>query len=211
MKTAIDLGGLFGYDCSDLLGKDWRVRTSGWFRPYPDLIMFGGGEDIHPIIYNNEPVPWIQYRGHPSARFMIENEFFIHAIREGIPMLGICRGAQLLCALSGGHLVQDVHGHGDTHPITDIDGETCHMPSTHHQMMYPGKAKHTLVAWAQNMGKDRSHTIEGYVDQKFDPEIVFFPNTGALCIQGHPEYFGPESSARKMTNKWVFDCLGVEL
>ena len=210
-RIAIDLGGLFGYDCSDLFDRDrWIVRNSNWSKPYPEIIVFGGGEDIHPNIYNNKPALGLNYAGHPTGRHLIEMEFFRYAIQEGIPMLGICRGAQMLCALSGGVLIQDVDGHGQTHNVTDIDEHNCLMPSTHHQMMYP-QGDYTLLGWAKHRGGSRTHTIPDYQEFIVDPEIVYFKNTGALCIQGHPEYTRHGSGARQMTNKWVQKLFGLEL
>lgn len=83
--------------------------------------------------------------------------------------------------------------------------------STHHQMMRPGKGAVVMgyaVAdeWASMSlceRKSRGGTVDGKSpaydaiipesvfedDDLMDPEVIFYPKTGSLCIQGHPEFF----------------------
>ena len=156
------------------------------------VILFRGGEDIHPSLYGEERVSMSGAPKLISSRDAFEASVFKYAVSKGIPMLGICRGSQFLCAMSGGKLVQDVTGHGQTHEIMSDKGELYMATSTHHQMMFPWMhgVKHKLIAWS--VPKLSQFYVFNPRETKreifAEPEIIFFPQTKALAIQGHPEY-----------------------
>ena len=79
-----------------------------------DAIVFEGGSDIHPSLYNN-PNTDIFVGDTPSNRDRIELGAFKHAVDQGALVIGVCRGAQLACALAGGKLVQN----GDYYLLDD--------------------------------------------------------------------------------------------
>jgi gamma-glutamyl-gamma-aminobutyrate hydrolase PuuD len=161
--------------------------------PIADLVLFGGGEDIHPALYGHQNIA--SHCGEvPSNRDLFEIEVFKLCREFKRPMLGICRGAQFLCAMSGGELIQDVDGHGlqNGHPITTKEGVELFITSTHHQMMHPYKAQHELLAWSTGRVTYQQRDIARIKVKELtniEPEVVYFPQTKALCVQGHPEYF----------------------
>lgn len=96
-----------------------------------DLIMFTGGADISPSIYGEKISR--TYWGN-EHRDKVEIEVFKKAVELNIPMIGICRGLQLICGLCGGRVIQDVSNHaGCSHNITFKDGFQCVTTSLHHQ------------------------------------------------------------------------------
>lgn len=127
--------------------KVFVVGTQSWYADYlrniaivnnienADYVLFTGGEDINPDIYNCE--------AHESTYFTRRRDKqeldAFKCIREDQFVLGTCRGLQLLCALYGGLLVQDVNNHGlwGTHPMYNKDGDEFQITSLHHQMAYP--------------------------------------------------------------------------
>lgn len=173
-----------------------------------DAIVVWGGADISPTIYN-EPVS--KYTGADvklSHRDIYEVQCMKAAIEFGIPIIGVCRGAQLACAMAGGKLIQHVEGHGGDHLITTSDGRSIITSSVHHQMMYPWDVDHQLIAWADKprsqkhiMGNDESVSVE------CEPEIVFFPKIKALAIQGHPEFMDEECEFVAYCNDLVQELL----
>lgn len=156
-----------------------------------DAILLWGGTDIDPKYYN-EPAHSTNGYIPDSVRDQQEWYWMQQAIQYGIPIIGVCRGAQFLCAAAGGKLVQDVRGHNmGSHELTVIeDGnfKVYQTSSAHHQMMYLGdmpEADYELLGWS----KPRSG--EYYADKPrltLDPEVVFFPKIKGLAIQGHPEW-----------------------
>ncbi len=70
-------------------------------------IVLGGGEDIHPSIYGHQE--YIEVCGEIDLfRDSIEQVLIRHAFAKKLPLLGICRGHQLLNAASGGTLIPDI-------------------------------------------------------------------------------------------------------
>jgi len=160
-----------------------------------DAVVFWGGTDIHPSIYKQpaHPANQVKHSPMPSNRDVFELKAMRWCITNDIPMIGVCRGAQLMCAFAGGSLIQDVSGHHGTHQMQTIDDELIETTSCHHQMMYLKKVDHELLAWS---AKPRSAVYEdGFgallredvVDMK-EPEVVYFPTVNGLAIQGHPEW-----------------------
>ncbi len=71
-----------------------------------DGILLAGGEDVAPIIYQEERHP--QLGSVSSERDTAELELARWAVEEGKPVLGICRGIQVLNVALGGSLWQDL-------------------------------------------------------------------------------------------------------
>ena len=154
-----------------------------------DAIVFEGGSDIHPSLYNNPNTD--SFVGDtPSNRDRIELGAFKHAIDQGALVIGVCRGAQLTCALAGGKLVQHVTNHGGQHPVTTYQGKQFNVSSVHHQMMYPWDVEHELLAWSAEPYSDCYKGFE--IDNKkimVEPEAAYFPRIHSIAFQWHPEWF----------------------
>ena len=72
-----------------------------------DGILFSGGGDINPLLLGEEPLPQL----HSVCPQRDEGELFLarEAFRCQIPMLGICRGIQVMAAALGGKVYQDIY------------------------------------------------------------------------------------------------------
>lgn len=160
-----------------------------------ELVMFTGGTDINPSIYGKK-AHW-KTQTPDLGRDAREMSAFDFCIQNSIPMVGICRGAQLLCALNGGILVQH-QVHPNYHWITTYDGLKFFVTSDHHQRAHPyvPDCTHKLIAWAfgnhdggLSYFNDGESTIEKMVGQ--EAEIVYYPKTKCLGIQSHPEWQFP--------------------
>ncbi|NSW93021.1 MAG: gamma-glutamyl-gamma-aminobutyrate hydrolase family protein [Firmicutes bacterium] len=93
-----------------------------------DGILFTGGDDIVPIYYGENPLKEVD--SICSVRDEHEFKLFKKAYERKMPMLGICRGAQLLNVALGGNLYQDINqqipdslGH---YPTESADDELYH-------------------------------------------------------------------------------------
>lgn len=163
----------------------------------PDLIIFTGGMDISPIIYGDSPIEKTYMEPKEDVRDLA---IYGKALALNIPMLGICRGSQILTAMQPqGELIQDVANHNlGKHSIKTFDGEEFEVTSTHHQMMYPFNIKnHQLIATSlYNISSHYNVGPHKYIDNSKmintikalgEPEIVYYPNTRCLAIQAHPE------------------------
>lgn len=172
---------------------------------FDSALVVWGGADISPDLY-----------GHPtsrrcapyaSRRDQIEWELMAEAIEMEIPIIGVCRGAQMLCAAAGGFLIQDMNNHaGYGHDVLTHDGHKLGVNSIHHQMMVPFGVPHEMVAWAAtNIGEpyiyrdDKLFKPEeyGYTEKNpwREPEFVYFPDINGYAIQWHPEMMRENSPA----------------
>lgn len=76
-----------------------------------DGILFTGGADIDPSHYNQEPDPTagLDEPNHPQDAWEIA--LLQAALQADMPVLGICRGMQLMNVVFGGKLIQHHPGH----------------------------------------------------------------------------------------------------
>lgn len=71
-----------------------------------DGILFSGGSDLHPSYYHEEARPFL-HEVDPQLDEM-EITLLQRALHEDLPILGICRGMQILNVVLGGSLYQDL-------------------------------------------------------------------------------------------------------
>lgn len=159
-----------------------------------DGLILAGGADVDPSNYGAEPHPM-------TTQTVIERDTFEivlarRALERDLPLLGVCRGMQLMNVAAGGTLnqhVPDSHGHED-HRRTpgSFDG------SDHDVRLEPGSLA------AQAAGEERHATlshhhqgieelgeglrITGWADLDDLPEAIEAPGKRfALGVQWHPE------------------------
>ncbi len=166
--------------------------------PRLDGLLIAGGPDVDPARYGQERGPNTQ----PPVleRDDAESALIAGAIGSGLPVLGVCRGMQVLNVLRGGTLTQhlpDLVGHDEhsppglstfaRHPVrvgggtrlaealgldgTD-GGELAGVPTYHHQGIAVVGDGLVPTAWA----------ADGTVEAVEDPALPF-----CVGIQWHPE------------------------
>lgn len=182
-----------------------------------DFVVFTGGADVSPHLYGQQK--HARTRTDPS-RDMGEKALFEFCVKNGIPMVGICRGAQFLHVMNGGELYQHVSGHTGAHDIIDVTTSdrtvVRNVSSTHHQMLKIN-GKMDLIAIAEDVATLREFgpNSEGatMIETKagrsiIDPEVeaCFYKDTMSLCFQGHPEYKGYETFT-----KWFLQTLSAHI
>lgn len=91
-----------------------------------DGLLVGGGDNISADLYGAEIIP--KSRIDPD-RDALEQRLVTQAFEAGKPVLGICRGAQMINVALGGDLHQDAYSHhgADSRPWTMLPRKTVHL------------------------------------------------------------------------------------
>jgi putative glutamine amidotransferase len=88
-----------------------------------DGLLLSGGADLGPELYGADPEPLTDPRPHRDAAEMLLARA---ALEADLPVLGVCRGMQLLVVAAGGRLDQhlpDLLGHEKHRPAPGVYGE----------------------------------------------------------------------------------------
>ncbi len=87
-----------------------------------DGILLSGGGDMHPRYYNEEPIP---ENGTPDElRDRYDVSLIKSAVEYQLPVLGICRGMQVINTVFGGSLYQDINvQYADKQPMCHSQNE----------------------------------------------------------------------------------------
>lgn len=157
--------------------------------PHLDGLLLSGGADIDPSRYNqvgNDP----RQGQYEPDRDELEAAFLLGCIERKLPVVGICRGLQLLNVLQGGTLHQDVPAHSrydvpvdqpmhDVHfqpesRLSRVYGDRLAVNTLHHQSI------DVLGEGLQATARSSDGTIEGIELRGHD----------VLGVQWHPEMLG---------------------
>ncbi|NLU75180.1 gamma-glutamyl-gamma-aminobutyrate hydrolase family protein [Streptomyces sp. HNM0575] len=151
-----------------------------------DALVVSGGPDVEPARYGAETAP--DCGPADPERDAWELALTRAALDQGVPLLGICRGMQILNVLLGGTLVQHMEGHRGSpgvfaeHGVRPVAGtrlaevlpEPVSVPTYHHQAV--ARLGEGLVAGA--------HAEDGTVEAL---ELPGGEHPFVLAVQWHPE------------------------
>jgi putative glutamine amidotransferase len=171
-----------------------------------DGLLVTGGGDVDPVRYGAAAVPEVY--GVDRRRDAFEAALILAAARVGLPVLGICRGSQILNVALGGSLLQHVPAvTGQNHSVKDRPYETVHgvsvdpgslvasavgslevaVNSLHHQAVDRLGAGLRAVGWAE----------DGVVEAIESDGVGRF-----LGVQWHPELL-PGAPAHERLFTWL--------
>ncbi len=154
-----------------------------------DIVILTGGADINPELYDET--------AHPTTWFDTDRDAYeLDALQDYDPtkqiLWGTCRGFQMICALAGGKLYQNVNNHaGRDHEVEFETGETLLTTSLHHQMLCVKNLSPDdchVIGWSKHV-LSPCHEGSGVSFEEGDKEIevAYFPKINAMGCQGHPE------------------------
>jgi putative glutamine amidotransferase len=90
-------------------------------------VLLTGGGDVDPVFYGEERHDSVEDA--EPGRDEFEIDLARRAMAEDVPLLAICRGAQVLNVAAGGNLVQDIPTAVDTdlaHSVAEPKNASCH-------------------------------------------------------------------------------------
>lgn len=164
-----------------------------------DIIVFQGGTDIDPRMYNEDRHPRTD---DPDTRRDRMEYALYHNLDSKQYKIGICRGAQFLNICNGGRLWQHIEGHRAQHAVIYVTEDNIervyNVSSTHHQMMIPSIREEKFIwSWACESDERQypnGRTIRLPAEHWRDPEVIYYPRSSSLCFQPHPEYDMPKQT-----------------
>jgi putative glutamine amidotransferase len=179
-----------------------------------DGLLLTGGGDISALAYGEEPHP--ASRSQDPVRDAMETEATQRALEKGIPVLGICRGIQMLNVALGGTLIQDIP--------TEVKGACLHAaaplaPSLIHTVeaeagslfarvlgdtafavnSYHHQAVKTLGRGLKATGRAKDGVVEAVEANDGRP---------ILAVQFHPEELAGQESRFQALFDWLVQAAG---
>ena len=158
-----------------------------------DGIMLTGGEDIDPALYNEEN----SGLSHDVCIIRDRAEMYIieKSLKSSYPILGICRGFQILNVFFGGTLYQDIPGQyvnpvPHVHAMTEREAlhhEVHFVPDSYTQRVF-GQDK-TMVNSRHHQGVRKPGKGQTVTATSDDGLIEAFEDMGrgVIAVQWHPE------------------------
>lgn len=84
------------------------AEAAARYAAHLDGILFAGGGDIHPGYFGEELLEGFEMGELQPQRDEFEIRLYKEAEKRRLPMLGICRGIQLMAVAAGGSIYQDI-------------------------------------------------------------------------------------------------------
>lgn len=180
----------------ELIELSFQKNNSGDIETCDGFILTGG-IDVTPSFYNEknnyENAP-VEFR---TDRDLFEKSIYEYSQHHKLPVLGICRGMQLVNVLEGGKLVQDlgkanrVHKKQDTdkkHEIR-IEKQSLLFETVRLAIAKVNSAHHQIVR-TDALGKNLKVNCWSETDDSAPEGLEFADKNGKafmLCVQWHPE------------------------
>lgn len=144
-----------------------------------DAVLLQGGGDISPVLYN---------QANRFSRFLspkrdnLELHLLHNATRRGLPVLGVCRGHQMVNVFHGGTLFQDLDKEG----VVSSEHGASHPVEYNHPLLervagsdWVNSYHHQAVRKVGKGLKIASVSLDGVIEAVYRP--------GVLGVQWHPE------------------------
>jgi putative glutamine amidotransferase len=153
-----------------------------------DGLILAGGADVAPELYGASPGPFTDIRpGRDSAEMLLARA----ALDADLPILGVCRGMQLLAVAAGGGLHQhlpDVVGHEKHRPAPGVYGnQQARFADGSRIAAFMGADAEINCYHHQGVADPGTLTVTGRTEDGL-PEAVEDPaRRFVLGVQWHPE------------------------
>ncbi len=172
-----------------------------------DGFLFCGGGDLDPKYYNEEPHP--KTANISSKRDEFEFRMFHAVYPTGKPILGICRGEQVINVFLGGTLHQHIENHsenrgcerGDRSHSVFVDEEGLLFDLVGKNSMPTNTYHHQCVKRLADGLVCDAMSEDGYIEAFHSPKHPF-----CLGVQWHPELYHDDDESANIFKAFVDAC-----
>ncbi len=206
MTRTMELAGV------EMITLDYPLDQEAIDRVFPTLdgVVMAGGPDVHPKYFGQEIDPYCGTIA--EDRDIMEMYVMKRVMEADLPVLGVCRGMQLMNIYLGGNIHQDVVHHmnivhrqpegviywhdvvfeGDSMLRRLVSSERCPVNSYHHQAV--DRLADGLIATA--------YSPDGLIEAYERPASKFL-----MGVQWHPEVsYTKDSFSRKIFARFLEAC-----
>jgi putative glutamine amidotransferase len=174
-----------------------------------DALVLQGGSDVAPESYGEAPIrpEWAGDR----VRDRYETELVRAAMALDRPVLGLCRGLQMLNVIFGGSLIQDIGTqcpgfltHRDFERYDRLQHDISIEPDSWLAGVYPGHARgrvntvhhQAIKALGQGLEVEARSVPDGLSEAvRYQPAAMDQPAPWLYAVQWHPEFQDPADSS----------------
>ena len=201
----------------------YTIKNTDSILALADGIILTGGEDINPLEYNDTAN--IKVCGTINfSRDTLERKLFDFAFKNKLPLVGVCRGMQMMNVVSGGSLYGDIPSEIGTTVIHRNNGEVMHDIVVIHnnydyiKMIFPQditisfrQDTFTVNSWHHQGLKDIADGIQ-VIAESYDglPEAVVMDKTlhpFMIAVQFHPERLGKDNGIHQQMRYSFFRAI----
>lgn len=177
-----------------------------------DGLLVPGGQDIAPQLFNEEPVPQVSY--HQKHEDLFEFALIKEMYSRRKPILGICRGEQVINVAFGGTLYQDIP--------SQTNATICHVQSSKiraegtHSISITEDSKLAEILGTTKIYVNSYHhqsvkeIAKGFKISAVAPdgiiEAIESEDGLIIAVQWHPEEMKRENHFKEMFEKFILSC-----
>ncbi len=180
-----------------------------------DGIIITGGEDINPLLYGDTVN--LKLCGEiNNRRDTLEKKLFDYAFENKVPLIGVCRGMQMINVALGGSLYGDIPLEIGTDVIHRNNGEVMHeiVLTESCPLIFPeGQDTFMVNSWHHQGLKKIPKEIH-VVARSYDglPEAIYIDDKihpFLIAVQFHPERLGSENPIHKRLRKNFYEAIEI--
>ena len=178
-----------------------------------DGIILTGGPDVRPSLFGEKIIP--SCGAINDERDALEIKLYHMAMSADMPILGICRGVQVMNIAEGGNIYQDIYSQAST----SLVHHTLDSQRAFHSVALPDKRVLEKIGFSQDSFTVNSYhhqsvkdLADGYVAAAYSPdgliEAIYMPNRHFVAgVQWHPEKrFEGDSDSFRILIDFVEAC-----
>ena len=186
-------------DDNTIILDAYTIKNTDSILALADGIILTGGEDINPLQYN-DTINFAVCGDINYERDTLERKLFDFAFENKIPLIGVCRGMQMMNVASGGSLYGDIPTEIGTTVIHRNNGEVNHeiVLTDTCSLIFPNGTDTIMVNSWHHQGLKIMPNHLRVIARAFDglPEAVVMDKSVhpfMIAVQFHPERLGKEN------------------